>query len=151
MCHLPIEISDTENIVRVILSPHHIKKGKLKPAIFRSQANTDEVSVIRQTHMGSDFCKEKALILHRPPVSQYIGFAVIKAGEIRKSGSTVEDSCDVYCGHADIAHGVILEPHEPADSQMSRFITERCRTMLISTTYYPDPNPSESGWTGPNF
>jgi len=151
MCHLPIEISDTENIVRVILSPHHIKKGKLKPAAFRSRANADEVSVIRQTHVGSDFCKEKALLLHRPSISEYLGLAVIKASEVRKCGSTVEDSREVYCGHADIAHGVILEPNEPADSQMSRFITERCRSLLTSTTYHADPNPSGSGWTGTSF
>lgn len=151
MCHLPIEVSNTENIVRIIFSPHHIKNGKIKGAAFRSRVGSDEVSVIRQTYMGSNFCKEKALSLHRSTISEYQGLAFIKANKIREIGSTVEDSRDVYCGHADIAHGVVLEPNEPADSDMNRIITERLRTLVNSTTYYPDPNPSGSSWTGPDF
>jgi hypothetical protein len=44
------------------MTPSHVKEGthKLKPAAFRSKAGIDEVSVIRQTYMGSDFCKAKA-------------------------------------------------------------------------------------------
>ena len=151
MCDIPIEIYNTENIVRIIFSPHHIKNGKIKSAAFRSRVGSDGVSVIRQTHMGSDFCKEKALSLHRSEISEYQGLAVIKANKIREIGSTVEDSRDVYCGHADIAHGVVVKPNEPADSDMNHFITERLSTLVNSTIYLPDPNPSESRWTGLDF
>lgn len=62
MCELPIEIANAEIIVRGIMCPSHVKKDNvsLKPAAFKSKAGTDDVSVIRHTHMGSDFCKAKA-------------------------------------------------------------------------------------------
>jgi len=61
MCHLPTEVGDDENIVRAILSPAHVKAGSnnIRHQAFRSRAGTDEVSVIRHSYMGSDFCKQK--------------------------------------------------------------------------------------------
>lgn len=155
MCQLPIDICDTENIVRVILCPAHVKvKGDsktLKPAAFRSRANIDEVSIIRQTYMSCDFCKQKGLSIQKPPMASYDGLAVIKAMAVRESGSSVQDSREEYCGHAHISHGVVLEANELLLSQQNLLVTERCRTLLRSTKYYPDPNPLAPTWTGPDF
>ena len=60
MCEIPIDIDDTEVIVRAIFEPYHVKKGKLKLQAFKSPAGKDEVSVIRHTYMGTAFCKCKA-------------------------------------------------------------------------------------------
>lgn len=147
-CDLPIEITGEEKIARLIRTPSHIKKNKLVPAAFRSQAGTDEVSVIRQSYMGSDFCKAKGKEIM---ADAYVGLAVILAQDIRNTGSTIQDSRDEYCGHAHIAHGVILPRHEPLNAEMNLFITERCRELVKVTTLYPDPDPAAANWTGPKL
>ena len=81
----------------------------------------------------------------------YIGLAVVVAQNIRNTGSTIQDSRDEYCGHAHIAHGVVLPRHEPPNAEMSLFITERCRELVKVTTLYSDPEPAADKWTGPKF
>ena len=151
MCDLPIEIIDEEKIVRAVMCPSHLKKDKktLKPAAFRSKAGTDEVSVIRLTHMGSDFCKAKAKeIAGGSAVIEYAGLAVLAAGQIRSSGSAIQDSREEFCGHAHISHGFILQADEPPGSADNLAVTERCRTLITLATYHADPAPDVSGWTG---
>jgi hypothetical protein len=151
MCDLPLEIADEEKIVRAIFFPQHIdsRKNKLKPAAFRSPPDTDEVSVIRHTYMGSDFCKVKAKgIAHRSPTITYVGLAALRAQEIRATGSTIHDSREEYCGHAHISHGVVLPHDEPLNSELNMVVTERCRALRDSAHYYTDPNPSADLWGG---
>lgn len=152
MLDLPFEIADEEKIVRAIMCPSHIKTGKntLKPAAFRSKAGTDDVSVIRQTYMGSDFCKAKAKEIATASTSNsYAGLAFLNASEIRATGSTVQDSRAEYCGHAHISHGIVLSPGEPPESKMNMFLTERCREIIKRSVFYPDPDPDARAWTGP--
>ena len=94
MCNLPIEIADSEKVVRAIMSPYHFNNnGHLRPAAFRSEPGTDNVSVIRQTYMGSDFCKAKAKeIAAASPGKTYMGLAVLIASQIRDVGAKVIDS-----------------------------------------------------------
>jgi len=149
-CALPIDIVNDENIVRLIRTPQHINKNNmLKPSAFRSKVGTDDVSVIRHTHMGTDFCKSKA---KKIMTTDYVGLAVVSAGNIRDAGSKVRDSREEFCGHASIMHGVmILQSDEPPTSQDNLLITERCKRILEYTKYYPDPAPQLDCWTGPNF
>jgi hypothetical protein len=153
-CVLPINIDDDEKIVRVIKSTHHLTKDKmtskviLKPAAFRSQAGTDDVSVIRQTYTGSDFCKAKGKVI---AANSYAGLAVISAADIRSTGSTVHDSRIVYLGHAHISHGVIVQPDEPQTSDLNLRLTERCRALCRAALYHPDPEPLVAAWTGPTL
>jgi hypothetical protein len=152
MCDLPVEIADEENIVRVIFCPSHIdtNKNKLKPAAFRPRPHMDEVSVIRHTYMGSDFCKGKAkeIARHNPNIA-YAGLAVLRAHKIRATGSTIHDSREEYCGHAHISHGIELpSPHEPLYAQVNMDVTERCRALRDKARYYADPNPAADLWEG---
>lgn len=150
MCGLPLDIDDGEKIVRVVMCPSHVKNGVLKPAAFRSKAGTDEVSVIRHSHMGSDFCKAKGLAISANSTTiTYGGLAVLTALAIRQTGSNVHDSRIEFCGHAHIAHGITLAPGEPPTSADFEFITERCRNLLKSTLFHADPAPTAVGWTGP--
>lgn len=152
MCGLPLNIEDGEKIVRAIMCPSHVKNGKLKPAAFRSKAGTDDVSVIRHTHMASDFCKEKAQeIAANSHVNDYAGLAVLTAGSIRQTGSEVHDSREEFCGHAHISHGIVLPPGEPPESESFVLVTERCRDLLKVTIYHADLNPMAQGWSGPEI
>jgi hypothetical protein len=145
-CDIPIEIDGEEKIVRIIRTPSHInKKGKLAPAAFRSKAGTDEVSVIRQSYVGTKFCKSKGKEIM---ADAYLGLAVLIVKDIRHTGSAIEDSRDEFCGHAHISHGVILSPDEPPNSEINLFITERCRELVKVTSLYIDPDPSAVEWTG---
>lgn len=147
-CELPIEILDDENIVRLIKTPQHIKNDKLKPSAFRSQAGIDDVSVIRHSHMGTNFCKSKAKEIMG---ENYIGLAVVTAAKIRSVGSKVIDSREEFCGHASILHGVIFTVDEPPSAAISEFITERCRQIINHTTYHADPELANDVWTGSAF
>jgi hypothetical protein len=151
MCDLPVEITDEEQIVRAIFFPHHIdiSKNRLKPAAFRSPPDKDEVSVIRHTYMGSDFCKAKAKeIAQRSPMVTYVGLAALRARDIRATGSTIDDSREVYYGHAHISHGVVLPRDEPLNSALNMVVIERCRALVAITHYYADPNPAADLWLG---
>jgi hypothetical protein len=151
MCDLPTEIAAGEKIVRAIFFPPHIdrRKNRLKPAAFRSPPDIDEVSVIRHTYMGSDFCKVKAKeIAHRSPSITYVGLAALRAQDIRATGSTIHDSREEFCGHAHISHGVVLPRDEPLNSEENMFVTERCRALVAIAQYYTDPNPAADLWTG---
>jgi hypothetical protein len=147
MYTLPLDITDEEKIVRVIKSPHHIKTDKktLRPAAFRSQAGTDEVSVIRQAYMGSDFCKAKGKEI---ATNSYVGLAAISAFDVRATGSSLHDSRVEFYGHAHISHGVIVQPDEPQNSNLNLVLTERCRALCKAAVYHPDPKPNVQTWTG---
>ena len=147
MCPIPIDIEDRESIVRAVMSPSHVdekRPSKLKPAAFRSRAGTDDVSVIRHTYMGSNFCKK-----HGKARSGYVGLAAITAGSIRSTSSTIHDSRIQFLGHAHISHGLILPPNEPPGSADNMIITERCRALCALATFYRDPEREHETWTGP--
>ena len=147
-CVLPNDVNDDEFIVRLIRTPCHLKKNKLKAGAFRSQAGEDDVSVVRHTHMGTYFCKSKAKEIMGV---NYVGLAIVGVLDVRSTGSAVADTREEYCGHASIMHGVVLEREEPPESELNEFITERCRNILRFTTYYEDPEPHLDKWTGKVF
>jgi hypothetical protein len=154
MCHLPTDIAGDENIVRAILCPAHVKEGstRVKHQAFRSRPGTDEVSVIRHSYTGSDFCKQKGKEIEAGwPKNFFVGLSVIRAASILECGSTVHDSREEYWGHAHISHGFILPPNEPPPPEMNLILTARCTAIRNKSVYYPDPNTASYNWTGEVF
>jgi len=154
MCEIPIEISNEEKIVRAIMCPDHLNKRgtRLRPSAFRSKPGTDEVSVIRQTHNGSDFCKAKGREIAVRSGRQYSGLAVLVAKQIRSAGSEVLDSRAAFCGHAHISHGIVQPPpNEPFPPKESMELDRRLGILRDSALYYPDPSPEIEGWSGPQL
>ena len=157
MCEIPIDIDDTEVIVLAIFEPYHVKKGKLKLQAFKSLAGKDEVSVIRHTYMGTAFCKCKAKEIEakgnigkeKNQVKTYQGFAVLMALHIRSVSSDVSDSRNLFLGHADMLHGIVLEANEPPESSQAMMLNERLRELTEKLAiYYPDPKPDTDHWLG---
>lgn len=150
MCNLPIHVANSEKIVRAIMSPYHVdRKGRLRPRAFRPASGTDEVSVIRQSHMGSDFCKDKAKeIAERIPGKTYIGLASVSAEQIRSTGAQIVDSRAEFCGHAHISYGIVVQRDEPQQSELNRRLTEFARKILDLAIFRIDPDPSAPTWTG---
>jgi hypothetical protein len=153
MCNLPVQIEDSEKIVRAIMSPYHFdKKGNLRPGAFRSAPGTDEVSVVRQTQMGSDFCKSKAKeIAVKTANKTYRGLAVLIAARIRTVGAQVIDSQHIYCGHAHISYGFIVPANEPPESETNKKLVELTKGILKSAVYFEDQEPECPTWTGPSL
>jgi hypothetical protein len=153
VCEIPINVADEEKIVRAIMSPQHLNKDgtKLKPRAFRSRPGADEVSVMRQTHKGSDFCKVKGREIAASTGRQYSGLAVLLAHQIRHAGSEVHDSREEFCGHAHISHGIIVPENEPLPPQQSMELDRKVEALRESASYYPDPNPEAETWTGPEL
>jgi hypothetical protein len=148
MCDIPVPIADGETIVRGILNVHLGEKGKLKSNAFRPKAGTDEVSVMRHGHLGSDACKAKARELAHGQVT-YKGLAVLLAREIRDASSQVLDSREGnYCGHAHISHGFVVPRDEPPESPVNLALGEKLRALRDVARYYADPEPPNPAWTG---
>ena len=150
MCRIPTDIDDSEKIVRVVMSPSHIDKrnpSRLKPAAFRSRAGSDDVSVLRHTYTGTDFCKRKGKEIANPKAS-YVGLAVLSAAGIRSTGSSIHDSRDEFLGHAHISHGLTLPRNEPPNSEDNLVIQERCRALCAIAALHIDPDPEKEIWTG---
>jgi hypothetical protein len=147
MCDIPVPVHDGEKIVRTImLGSVNKSKTALKPRAFRSAPGTDEVSVIRHTYKGSDFCKAKG----RERGADYVGLAVLLAGQIRQANSEVIDSRGEYCGHAHISHGVVAPPpNEPLSPQDNLVLDKKVEALRSAALYHPDPDPNADGWTGP--
>jgi hypothetical protein len=145
MCDIPVPIANQETIVRA-LRECHVRRGQLRDNVFRAPAGSDEVSVMRHTHMGSDSCKENAKeIASGDPNNAYVGMAAITAESIRSSGSEVTDSRDVYCGHAHISHGV----NAPiADEPLDPSLLARLQDLKSKAKLCVDPDPDANTWTG---
>lgn len=146
MDELPLDIDDTEKLIRAIICPFHLKRGtlKVKSAAFKSAPGTDDVSVMRHSYLGSNVCKQKAKAIGAASPGDYIGLAVLTAAAIREAGSTVHDSRKEYMGHAHISHGFVAVAHEPYPPQISRAID----ALLAKTKYHPDPDPESDYWAG---
>lgn len=153
MCEIPISIADDENIVRAIIYPFHVNKAKtrLTKNAFRSSKGVDEVSVIRQTYTGSDFCKTTGseLAARASVNAKYTGLAVLTPSQIRAAKSEVHDSRKEYLGHAHIAHGIVEPPYEPLPAAQQLALDQKLETLRNTAVFHSDPNPEGDGWNGP--
>lgn len=148
---LPIDINDRETIVRAVLTPWHVKMGKLKWQAFKP-APGKGLSVIRLC-AGADYCKNKAVsIAAKNPNNKYIGLLSILAHDIRKAGSAIIDSRDSpnFFGHADVYHNLPeLLPDEPALTPEDNDILKlRCEALVKVSILCCDPDPEAPNWTG---
>jgi len=151
MCEIPREVKDPEKIVRVLLEDHLNDSGTaIKPRAFRSKI--DEVSVIRADYRDANFCKEKAKELEATAPSKYVGLAVLVVGSVRKVGSEVYDSREIYCGHAHISHNIpAAAPNEPPSASQLKELDERTKLLRDMAQFHKDPDPTTSSWTGTQF
>lgn len=81
---IPIDISNDENISRLIFTPFHYnqKENKLKPGAYKPRSNKDEISVIRFDYSSVDSIKEKGLSMHSDK-KKFFGYTKVIAIDIR--------------------------------------------------------------------
>jgi hypothetical protein len=145
-CDIPSHVDDDEDVFRIVKRPAHLKKRSgdevLKIALFKSKPGTDDVSVMRELHMGRETCCVKALETAK---EYYAGYAIVKTSSVRSAGSQVLDSRSEFCGHAHILHGVIFQPNEPPPPEVLDRLNARLDTILKSTRFYPASSQAGQG------
>lgn len=145
MCGIPLDLDRSEVLARALRVPQHLdeKKNRLKAAAFRPKAGTDDLSVMRRTHMGDDACKSKAKDIHR---ESYRGFAAITVAEVEATGASAHDSrAGQFCGHAHISQG---KPAPGQDEPADPFLQDQYRKLAEAARVYLDPSPNEVAWAG---
>jgi hypothetical protein len=147
---IPEDVSGDEVIVRGVCSPYHVdKNGRLTKGLYNPEPDSDELSVMRHDHMGSDACKARAKELEDVAKKKiYTGLAVFSANHVRTVGWDVKDSRSVYMGHADIKVGVVRTRGEPLPADKLHVFHAQRKKLLNLTNYFPDPDPGVSDWTG---
>lgn len=145
----PLEIEDGEPIVRAIISPYHVRNGKVRSEAYDPQPNTDEVSVMRAAWIGADECKRHAASLAKPPNSSYQGLAILSASQIRGVGVGLIDDRQEFPGHACIKHHIRKIRGDPGPPEEVRILRERAKKLAGLARYLPDPSPEKEGWSGP--
>lgn len=148
---LPKEISDSETIVRAILTPWHYKNGVIRKQALKPPVGKSDISVMRQC-AGDDFCKSKAVEIGAAnPKNEYAGLLTLTALSIREAKSEVKDSREIFLGHADLDHGFpVLKPDDPASTpEELKKMDDRIDELLKVAKYHQDPKPGVQGWTGP--
>lgn len=149
---LPVVVDDRENIARALkLSVHFdARKNVLKHNCFRPKAGGAIVSVIRSV-IGENACKSHGL---RICGSDFLGFAVLSAAEIRKQDAEVSNAPDDFFGHAHIEHGTpspVIVEHEPLDPELNEKMVARCKALLKASRFLRDLRPDLPEWVGEEF
>src|ERR1035438_8841627 len=99
MCEIPVEVDDSEVIVRAVCHPYHLdKEGRLAWVAYQPPPEDDRVSVLRHDYLGGDACKKKGQELSGGRKT-YAGLAFAKAEGIRQAEVRVIDSREEFIGH----------------------------------------------------
>lgn len=141
-------IADEEEIVRSV-NRHWVKKGKLQYSAFRPSTGKTLISVIAASE-GADYCKNKSVEIHK---QDYLGLAVLQAGEVRALGALVVDAPDDFRGHAHIDHvnPPVPPSPDPLDPAPNREINDRCKALARQARYFEDSDSTSQLWPGPTL
>lgn len=167
---IPRSIAPTETLVRGIVHPYFysVSKKRLKPQAFLPAPDQRDVSVLRLAYTDARFCKQHCQGLRMGDDGHYVGMAALAADTVAQANTlpdasgavTVEASplneerqpvataelTTADAGlpmHADILHRVPMVRGVP--NPLAQLVA---RHLLNGTCYYPDPQPTTSGWAG---
>ena len=142
-------INESEEIVRVLLSPIHINKSdEIKPYAFQPPTNSQDISVNRRTYTTLDICKKQGLIMQNER-NLFWGLGIVTVQNIKQVGFDIEYSPiqnhPQYAdnlAHADIKIGYIKQEGEPLPID----ITLKIKELIRLTQLEKDPNPELEIW-----
>ena len=142
------EISDSEEIVRVLLNPIHINKNAIVPYALQPPANSQDISVNRLSLTTHDICKKQGIKMQNLKNTFY-GLGVVMAEEIRKVGFEVvyspiknDPHYEDNPAHADIKIGEIKIKETPLTTET----TLKIKKLLAKINILLDPNPDTDSW-----
>jgi hypothetical protein len=140
---IPQIIDESEEVVRVLLSPIHINKSaEIKPYAFQPPANSEDISVNRRTYTTLDICKKQGLIMQNDR-NLFWGLGIMSVKNIKQVGFDIEYSPiqnhPQYAdnlAHADIKIGYFKKEGEPLPID----ITLKIKDLIKLTLLEKDPN-----------
>ena len=144
---IPSMVSETERLLRFVLSPLHFKKGTLRANVFNPTKDSDAISVTRLDYSSVEECKRLAhkmdLTKDGALVRQYWGFGLLNKRIALECGVKDVVSAPVEDNPAH-AHILVNELREgdaiPASMQLV------IDNLLERTRFFRDPNPNNKGW-----
>jgi hypothetical protein len=147
---IPQTINESEEIVRVLLSPIHINKSdEIKPYAFQPPANSQDISVNRRDYTTLDICKKQGLIMQNER-NLFWGLGIVSVKNIKQVGFNIEYSPiqnhSQYVdnlAHADIKIGYVKQEGEPLPID----ITLKIKELIRLTQLEKDPNPALEIWS----
>lgn len=147
--HVPVEVHDSEVLIRAVTTWHVNKKGKLKHGLFKQP--DDRVSVSRRKWvdpwLAKLYAKSRIENVQLKPPKRYVGLAFVSARTVRKAGGQVVDSRKEYLGHADIRNGITQVRGEALPPDLSKALDERTQAIVNDATFIRDPKPQNLWWT----
>jgi hypothetical protein len=148
MAEIPVEVADTETIVRAVFHPYHLNRENLKWQAFLPPSERRDVSVVRHDYLGTENCRRHAKAMQSER-KRYRGFASLKVHAVRTAGPDVIDSREEFLGHADIMHKHPAPPAgEPSTSQLFDELRETCKRLAQTAKFCADPDPDAETWSG---
>lgn len=145
---IPVEIDNSEEIVRVLIDPIHINKNKeVKPYAFQPPKNSEDISVNRLLYSSLDMCKKQGLNMQKDN-KLFWGLGIVKASIIRDIGFSIDYTPDILndnLAHSDIKIGEIKIENEP----LSPNTTLKIKQLISKLNILTDPCPKETYWTRP--
>ena len=148
---VPITIADDEIILRSVDSRHFYKDGRKKPNIFKPHYGKSEVSVMRFCYMPINDCKKKGKEIAAK--HEFKGFAALKCGTARKAKVEIQDSRELFLGHADIIYSnprpPEVDPNRAPENTLALMeFNEVARQLLEACKIFLDPDPMIEDWQG---
>ena len=147
---IPTEVSDSEKLLRFILSPLHFnKKGALRSNAYNPTVNSNEISVTRLDYSSIEECKRLA---HKMDCSEggkvirsYCGFGLLNKGTALACGAVdvVSTPKDNNPAHADILLETVRE-NGPLPAHLQLVVD----ALLDKSLFLRDPAPESEGWKG---
>ena len=147
---IPTEVSESERLLRFILSPLHFnKKGALRSNAYNPTVNSNEISVTRLDYSSIEECKRLA---HKMDCSEdgkvvrsYRGFGLLNKGIALACGAVdvIGSPKDDNPAHADILLESVRE-NGPLPAHLQLVVD----SLLEKSKYLKDPSPESKGWKG---
>lgn len=143
---IPRIVSDDEKLVRFILSPLHVKNGRLKGNAYNVGKGSDEISVTRLDYSSPEKCKVLAKDMQNPKGS-YCGFGLHYKHEVMECGAV-----DVRRApnrnnpaHANII-ACMVRPDDDNDLPAELLLLKD--KLVESCRFFMDSDPDNDKWTG---
>jgi hypothetical protein len=149
IAEIPQIIDESEEIVRVLLSPIHINKiDEIKPYAFQPPTNSEDISVNRLSYSTLDICKKQGLVMQNER-NLFWGLGIMTTQNIKEVGFDIAYSPiqnhPQYAdnlAHADIKIGFIKKEGEPLPIE----ITLKIKELIKNIELRKDPSPLSNSW-----
>lgn len=138
-CTIPKVVANEETIARALFQPIHFSNsGKIRGAAFKAPSGKMDVSVMRSSYLSRSECCRRAAEMQKEG-KLFAGFALLCVSFVRNLQLNVEDSRQIFCGHADIWHHQPFIKGEPPSPDINIVLDALAKHALLVTCEANNP------------